>query len=227
MDQGGKRAFNIALMANPYDWKLCPITALAVWLSCTSISGNAVFPGPKQNKRYSEGLKTFLLRADVKEELKEYADLLLGTHSARKGATNHAAQAGLCSDVLMAVLLRGQWDIGDTLTRYFKLNGAADCLIARLLAGLDIHDISFGCLPPHFKKLNERLVELVYKLLNSKNKLFLLFISLSLQLLLDDVFFYLFLSLFFFFFFSTILDDVIFFLLSSFVLFFLFFFFCL
>ena len=64
MDQGGKRAFNIALMANPYDWKLCPITALAVWLSCTSISGNAVFPGPKQNKRYSEGLKTFLLRAD-------------------------------------------------------------------------------------------------------------------------------------------------------------------
>jgi hypothetical protein len=204
MDQGGKRAFNIALMANPYDWKLCPITALAVWLSCTSISGNAVFPGPKQNKRYSEGLKTFLLRADVKEELKEYADLLLGTHSARKGATNHAAQAGLCSDVLMAVLLRGQWDIGDTLTRYFKLNGAADCLIARLLAGLDIHDISFGCLPPHFKKLNERLVELVYKLLNSKNKLFLLFISLSLQLLLDDVFFYLFLSLFFFFFFSLL-----------------------
>ena len=163
-----------------------------------------MFPGPKQNKRYSEGFKTFLLRADVKEELKEYADLLLGTHSARKGATNHAAQAGLCSDVLMAVLLRGQWDIGDTLTRYFKLNGAADCLIARLLAGLDIHDISFGCLPPHFKKLNERLVELVYKLLNSKNKLFHLFISLSLQLLLDDVFFFLFLSLslFFFFFFS-------------------------
>ncbi len=44
----------------------------------------------------------FLLRADVKEKLKEYADLLLGAHSSRKGATNHAAQAGLCSDVLMA-----------------------------------------------------------------------------------------------------------------------------
>ena len=48
----------------------------------------------------------FLLRADVKadvkEKLKEYADLLLGAHSSRKGATNHAAQAGLCIDVLMA-----------------------------------------------------------------------------------------------------------------------------
>ncbi len=44
----------------------------------------------------------FLLRADVKEKLKEYADLLLRAHSSRKGATNHAAQTGLCSDVLMA-----------------------------------------------------------------------------------------------------------------------------
>ena len=113
-DQEGKRSFNIAIMANRYDWKLCPITALAIWLSCNTITGNALFPGSSQNKRYSDNLKRYLNREDIKSKLQEFADLLLGTHSSRKGATNHAAQSGLCADVLIAVLLRGQWDIGNT-----------------------------------------------------------------------------------------------------------------
>ena len=150
-------------MANRYDWKLCPITTLAIWLSCNTITGNALFPGSSQNKRYGDNLKIFLERDDIKSQLQEFASLLLGSHSSRKGATNHAAQSGLCADVLMAVLLRGQWDIGDTLTRYFKLNQAADCLIARLLAGHDIHDLSFGSLPPHFPNVSDRHVDVVTK----------------------------------------------------------------
>jgi len=150
-------------MANRYDWKLCPITTLAIWLSCNTITGNALFPGSSQNKRYGDNLKIFLERDDIKSQLQEFASLLLGSHSSRKGATNHAAQSGLCADVLMAVLLRGQWDIGDTLTRYFKLNQAADCLIARLLAGHDIHDLSFGSLPPHFPNVSDRQVDVVTK----------------------------------------------------------------
>ena len=77
-------------MANRYDWKLCPITALAIWSSCNTITGNALFPGSSQNKRYSDNLKRYLNREDIKSKLQEFADLLLGTHSSRKGATNGA-----------------------------------------------------------------------------------------------------------------------------------------
>lgn len=34
-DQDGKNAFPMAIMANRYDWTICPITALAVYMSCT------------------------------------------------------------------------------------------------------------------------------------------------------------------------------------------------
>lgn len=66
------------------------------------------------------------------------------------GATNAGAQGGLIAGVLMAVLLQGQWDIGDTLKRYFKEHNAGDSLVARIVAGLDIYCTTFAALPPHF-----------------------------------------------------------------------------
>ena len=84
------------------------------------------FPGDTINKRYSDALTAFLKRADVKNSIKQYAELLLGSHSTRKGATNAGAQGGPVAGVLMAVLLRGQWDIGDTLKRYFKEHNSGD-----------------------------------------------------------------------------------------------------
>ena len=69
-----------------------------------------VFPGETKNTRYGDALAAFLKRADVKDSIKQYAELLLGSHSTRKGATNAGAQGGLVAGVLMAVLLRGQWD---------------------------------------------------------------------------------------------------------------------
>ena len=98
-----------------------------------------VFPGETKNTRYSDALTAFLKRADVKDSIKQYAELLLGSHSTRKGATNAGAQGGLVAGVLMAVLLRGQWDIGDTLKRYFKENNSGDALVSRIVAGLNIY----------------------------------------------------------------------------------------
>ena len=98
-----------------------------------------VFRGDTKNKRYSDALTAFLKRDAVKDSIKQYTELLLGSHSTRKGATNAGAQGGLVAGVLMAVLLRGQWDIGDTLKRYFKENNSGDALVSRIVAGLDIY----------------------------------------------------------------------------------------
>ena len=110
-----------------------------------------VFPGETKNTRYGDALSAFLKRDDVKDSIKQYAELLLGSHSTRKGATNAGAQGGLVAGVLMAVLLRGQWDIGDTLKRYFKEHNSGDALVSRIVAGLDIYCTTFAALPPHFK----------------------------------------------------------------------------
>ena len=153
-DQTGKRAFRFAIMANRYNFTLCPVTALAIYLSCTTFEegNNMVFPAGEKGAgpRYSSALRTFLKRPDIKAKIEKYCHLLLGTHSCRKGATNHGASGALVAGLLMSVLLRGQWDIGATLSRYFKEHQAADCCIARVLAGLDIYDPSFAALPPHF-----------------------------------------------------------------------------
>ena len=121
-DQDGQNCFEMAIMANRYDPFICAVTSLAIYLSCTSFGpgANMVFPGNSKSTRYGDALSTFLKRDDVKQSIEEYAQLLLGSHSTRKGATNAGAQGGLVAGVLMAVLLRGQWDIGDTLKRYFK-----------------------------------------------------------------------------------------------------------
>ena len=117
-----QNCFEMAIMANRYDPFICAVTSLAIYLSCTSFGpgANMVFPGNSKSTRYGDALSTFLKRDDVKQSIEEYAQLLLGSHSTRKGATNAGAQGGLVAGVLMAVLLRGQWDIGDTLKRYFK-----------------------------------------------------------------------------------------------------------
>ena len=118
-----------------------PVTALAIYLSCTCFGpgANMDFPGDTINKRYSDALTAFLKRDAVKDSIKQYAELLLGSHSTRKGATNAGAQGGLVAGVLMAVLLRGQWDIGATLKRYFKENISGDALVSRIVAGLNIY----------------------------------------------------------------------------------------
>ena len=72
----------------------------------------------------------------------------------RKGATNAGAQEGLVADTLVTTLIRGLWDIGDMLQRYFKQNKAGDAMVARILAGHKPMSTSFRAMPPHFQTIN-------------------------------------------------------------------------
>ena len=149
-DQKGTRSFPMAIMANRYVWYICPITAMAIWMSVTQFpdGGNKLFPGSDPAAAYGKWLKNFLVENAT--ALIQWAALLLGTHSVRKGATNAGAQEGLVADTLVTTLIRGLWDIGDTLQRYFKANKAGDAMVARILAGHSPMSTSFRALPPHF-----------------------------------------------------------------------------
>ena len=169
MDKDGKNAFPMAIMANRYEFYICPVLAMAVYMSCKGVEsggfpagGDQLFPSNSDDasavsKLYGTRMHTFLNRTDIKEELGEFAEMLKGSYGTRKGATNHGATAGLVANVLIAVLLRGQWDIGDTLKRYFKEHQAGDALVGRVLAGLDMHDVNFAALPPHFPKVTRQI----------------------------------------------------------------------
>jgi len=154
-DKKASRAFPMAIMANRYCWYLCPVLAIAMWMSITSFpeGGNKLFPGSTQDATYTTWLRDFFTNNAI--SLAEWAHLLLGSHSVRKGATNAAGQGGLVADVLMPVLIRGLWDIGDTLTRYFKELTASDSLVARLLAGHVPNSPKFRALHPHFMTTSE------------------------------------------------------------------------
>ena len=154
-DKKATRSFPMAIMANRYVWYLCPILAMAIWMSVTEFpdGGNKLFPGNKPEAVYGKWLKKFLVENATL--LLEWAALLLGTHSVRKGATNAGAQEGLVADTLVTTLIRGLWDIGDTLQRYFKANKAGDAMVARILTGLSPTSTSFRALPPHFVTTSE------------------------------------------------------------------------
>ena len=80
MDQEGKNAFPMALMANRYEWYICPITALAVYMSSRSFTrgSDQLFSGSSEtiSKRYSDSMRAFLTRPDIKDELGEFVNLL-------------------------------------------------------------------------------------------------------------------------------------------------------
>ena len=126
-DGEGKKAFPMSLMTNRYCWYICPVLALAVYMSCFNFKKDTdqLFSGDGNGKsaasRYCERMRAFLKRADIQSDLNEYAELLKGSHGVRKGATNHGATAGLVANVLIAVLLRGQWDIGDPLSLHVSM----------------------------------------------------------------------------------------------------------
>ncbi len=85
MDKDGKNAFPMAIMANRYEFYICPILAMAVYMSCKGVEsggfpagGDQLFPSDSEDtsavsKLYGTCMHAFLNRADIKEELGEFA----------------------------------------------------------------------------------------------------------------------------------------------------------
>ena len=79
----------------------------------------------------------------------------------------------MISDVLMATLLRDDWDIGQTLSRYFRDHEGSDAVVGRMVAGLDPRQVTRALLPPHFVKWDHELQEILeLQFLRETNPLF-------------------------------------------------------
>mmetsp|Transcript_9847 Transcript_9847/g.30349 ORF Transcript_9847/g.30349 Transcript_9847/m.30349 type:complete len:768 (-) Transcript_9847:65-2368(-) len=154
-NQAGKEnAVPKHLYANPTDVALCPVTALGVYLLLGQFSADQrIYPGGSQSKRFSSSLQRVLASPEGQVLLREHglASKDVGIHSLRKGGAslvlNGIAGGGAS---VTAVLIRGEWALGNVQKRYWKCQDAGDQLIGRLLAGLSTLGVSFALLPPHF-----------------------------------------------------------------------------
>ena len=70
----------------------------------------------------------------------------LGTHSIRKGVSTFLS--GIPTAI--SIYLRAGWSLGNVQNRYILDGGGGDQLCGRAATGLDINDVSFASLPPHF-----------------------------------------------------------------------------
>ena len=156
-DQLGERCFPKALTANRYRFFLCPISALAIFLSVRSFEEDDELIFKAKDKDHGKTNDTSFTRQLNKfikshwEDCERWETKLFGTHSLRKGAATFAALASFGANIF-AVLLRGSWSIGDTLSRYFKEAQSTDSYVARLLCGLDPYSEKIMSLPPHFRE---------------------------------------------------------------------------
>jgi hypothetical protein len=130
------------------------VLALAVYLLVNTFSGSPrIFPGGRQASQFTKALKRSFDCEDGRRRLSLLGLSIkdIGSHSLRKGASTYAlngsAGGGPSS---IAVLLRGEWSLGNVHQRYWKAEAASDCLVGRILAGLPLSECNFGDLPPHF-----------------------------------------------------------------------------
>ena len=73
----------------------------------------------------------------------------LGTHSIRKGVSTFLS--GIPGGpTAISIYLRAGWSLGNVQNRYILDGGGGDQLCGRATTGLDINDVSFASLPPHF-----------------------------------------------------------------------------
>ena len=106
------------------------------------------FPS-RRPEEYKLWRRTFrhLKRDDVKQSIKEYEQLLLDSHSTRKGATNAGAQGGLlqesCEALGQSVHHTGCWRY--LLKRYFKEHNAGVASVQPLKNHLNLNiNVSTG-----------------------------------------------------------------------------------
>ena len=138
--------------ANPHDVLVCPITALAMYISIFNVTGSkdsALFPGSNQYKRFAKSLEKILFKhkIEIKAEFGiEVSDL--GVHSLRKGAAGYISSGSTCAPPQVATNLRAGWTMGVIQDTYLKYEAAGDQYVGRVVCGLPLCSAKFAVLPP-------------------------------------------------------------------------------
>lgn len=141
------------IYANPFNFKICPITALGVYVFSVTWKPkeNKLFPGQQQEKRFLKLLKHIIesvydTGVDLGAAIKD-----LGSHSGRKGSISYLLSLCHCINAVM-VYLRAGWSLGAVQDRYIFAGPGGDQLCGRAICGLSLTTREFTVLPPHFSK---------------------------------------------------------------------------
>jgi hypothetical protein len=140
--------------ANPLKPLLCHITALGLYLlSFPMVAGQVeLFPGSKQEQRFSRFMRFFLQMPAVVEHPRTQGlkPEDVGTHSLRKGSATYVCGGSTACPSLVAVQLRVGWALPGVTGTYLRYEAAGDQFVGRTVAMLPVGSPDFALLPPHF-----------------------------------------------------------------------------
>lgn len=161
-NQDGSKKVPRHVFANPDDPIICPILALGLKLCCESYVSKEtirVFSSNAPEKAFSRWISN---RVDGLKEDQD-TDVLIddfSTHSLRKGAATYVVGLvdGPDSDI---VKLRMEHTLGRSDDKYIYREAGGDKYVGRAVAGLDLNDMKFSALPPHFKTINFNVDEVI------------------------------------------------------------------
>lgn len=162
-DQLGEEAkYARHLYANPVTPIVCPVLALAMYLTCCfnsgQISEGLLFPGQKQESRFSVMLQKVIEKNWQTVSILGYHKGDIGTHSIRKGAVSYLASlpggpppASTC--------IRAGWTMGKVKDVYMRYVSNGDEFVGRCLSLLSLLCTDFGVSPPHFVREDLNWIE--------------------------------------------------------------------
>ena len=157
-DKDGKKVHPKNVYANPLNFMICPITAMACWISLnkdTFDKSDSIFlrsgKETSASKTYADQLKQLLdpyhseiLKYGVRRER-------VHPHGYRKGAGTDSTAGSTAPPPLPSVAMRGEWSQGTVFNIYFQFAATGDHYLGRLLSGLNPMKPEFSTLPPHFQ----------------------------------------------------------------------------
>ena len=151
------------LYANPLNPLVCPVFALAAYLSTfdAAVDPNSkLFPGPSQYKQFSDLMDRVLREHEPELIALGYSGAAdIGTHSICKGATKFiSGQPGGPS--AMSICIRGGWSLGGVKDVYMTYQAEGDAFCGRMLAMLPLLQATFASAPPRFNAPNVSEAEL-------------------------------------------------------------------
>ena len=152
MDQTGDKAkYSHHLYANPCCPLICPVLALAFYLSCCcNLPQNGqsqLFPGQDQYQWFSEMLSHLI--QDHEAEVSELGvnPKMIGLHSIRKGAVTYMSSLPGGPSIL-SVCIHAGWTMGTVKDVYMQYLSSGDQFVGHCLAMLPLLQMEFVSPPP-------------------------------------------------------------------------------
>ena len=147
--------------ANSSEASKCLFVALGLYLLSSpgvGVQSKQLFPGGvgSQKSRFRERFNDGLKQERVRQLLERYGlePEDIGPHSFRKGAGTYCSSGCTGGPSIVAILMRGGWEIGQVLDRYLRYSEAGDEFVGRVISGLPLSEAAFTAPPPHFKPMN-------------------------------------------------------------------------